>query len=109
MHEATAAATERDGSNPGRPGPQPLVGTQCGTQRDHDDDIADPGTDDASIAMDIEDESDDASGRLHKVNNLKLCCQWPDSDVTVDSESEIIDLRLGVTINEPVLPSTSPS
>jgi hypothetical protein len=32
---------------------------------------------------------------------LKLCCQWPDSDVTVDSESEIIDLRLGVTINEP--------
>ncbi len=75
MHEATAAATERDGSNPGRPGPQPLVGTVA-----HSGvitttiSIADPGTDDASIAVDIEDESDDASGRLHKANNLKLCC-----------------------------------
>ena len=50
--------------------------------------------------MDIEDESDDASGRLHNLDHKvnKLCCQWPDSDVTVDSE--IIDLR--VTINGPV-------
>ncbi len=39
--------------------------------------------------------------RVFSIGNyafLKLCCQWPDSDVTVDSE--IIDLR--VTINEPV-------
>ncbi len=43
------------------------TGRHCGTQRDHDDDIADPGTDDASIAVDIEDESDDASGRLHNL------------------------------------------
>ncbi len=77
------------------PGPSESAaasGRHCCTQRDDDDDIADPGTDDASIAMDIrvEDESDDASGRglrLHKVN--RLC--W--LEVTVDSGSEIIDLR----------------
>jgi hypothetical protein len=52
--------------------------------------------------MDIEDESDDASGRLHNLDHKvnTLCCQWPDSDVTVDSE--IIYLRVTIMINEPV-------
>ena len=87
---ATERDSESDGSNhdPGPSESAAASGRHCCTQRDDDDDIADPGTDDASIAMDIEDESDDASGRglrLHKVN--RLC--W--LEVTVDSE--IIDLR----------------